>query len=247
MSEPMSSCELFYSSWRLQAGRAFWKKGEAWRKTLAQSVPNAAAQRSREADEQTQVCVKESSEVSERLGAEIRLLTQRIARGEQKAVELLYELLTPYLSRYVSTLVETPQDLEDVVQAFFVRVCCSPQRVVRAERPYAYCLRMIRNEALKLARQHQRARRPREKEGRKKETSPETSAQQAELCQRVRRALKRLPEEQAEVVVLKVWEGLTFAEIAEVLDESANTVASRYRYALEKLARLLLIRGESEA
>ena len=55
--------------------------------------------------------------------------------------------------------------------------------------------------------------------------------QQAE----VQAALRRLPAEQAEVVVLKIWEELTFQEIAAVTGESPNTVASRYRYALTKL------------
>ena len=52
-------------------------------------------------------------------------------------------------------------------------------------------------------------------------------------------AVKHLPPEQAEVVVLKIWEELTFAEIAEILGESPNTAASRYRYALEKLSHTL--------
>ena len=41
------------------------------------------------------------------------------------------------------------------------------------------------------------------------------------------------------MVHLKIWEGLTFARIAEVLDIPPNTAASRYRYALEKLRTLL--------
>lgn len=48
-------------------------------------------------------------------------------------------------------------------------------------------------------------------------------------------AVVQLPCEQREVVVLKVWGGLTFAQIAEQLDLSAHTAASRYRYALSKL------------
>jgi RNA polymerase sigma-70 factor (ECF subfamily) len=40
-------------------------------------------------------------------------------------------------------------------------------------------------------------------------------------------------------LVLKIWEGMTFAEIAEVLGESPNTAASRYRYALQKLSQHL--------
>jgi RNA polymerase sigma-70 factor (ECF subfamily) len=48
-------------------------------------------------------------------------------------------------------------------------------------------------------------------------------------------ALRALPPEQREVVHLKVFEGMTFQEIADMTDESINTVASRYRYAIDKL------------
>lgn len=51
----------------------------------------------------------------------------------------------------------------------------------------------------------------------------------------LRRALLALPPEQREVTVLHVWCELSFAQIAEVLDVSLNTAASRYRYALAKL------------
>ena len=51
----------------------------------------------------------------------------------------------------------------------------------------------------------------------------------------LRSALAGLPDEQRQVVVLHVWGELAFAEIAEVLGMNANTVASRYRYALAKL------------
>jgi RNA polymerase sigma-70 factor (ECF subfamily) len=51
--------------------------------------------------------------------------------------------------------------------------------------------------------------------------------------------LQKLPPAQSEVVVLKIWEGMTFAEIGEVLGESPNTAASRYRYALQKLTHFL--------
>ena len=60
-----------------------------------------------------------------------------------------------------------------------------------------------------------------------------------EIKRSVRLAVEKLPPNQSEVVVLKIWEGMTFLEIAEVLGESPNTVASRYRYGLEKLTRLL--------
>jgi DNA-directed RNA polymerase specialized sigma24 family protein len=55
----------------------------------------------------------------------------------------------------------------------------------------------------------------------------------------VENALAALPARQREVVVLKVYEGRTFGEIARLLNISPNTAASRYRYALEKLRPLL--------
>ncbi len=60
-----------------------------------------------------------------------------------------------------------------------------------------------------------------------------------DLREEVEEALARLPGAQREVVTLHLWGGLTFAEIGEVLDCNANTVASRYRYALTALRDLL--------
>jgi RNA polymerase sigma-70 factor (ECF subfamily) len=67
----------------------------------------------------------------------------------------------------------------------------------------------------------------------------EAQVVQEETADSVRRVLKSLPKSQHEVVILKHWEELTFAEIAEALGLSQNTVASRYRYAMEKLQRSL--------
>jgi RNA polymerase sigma-70 factor (ECF subfamily) len=52
-------------------------------------------------------------------------------------------------------------------------------------------------------------------------------------------ALRELPEKQRAVMHLKLWEGLTFGEIADALEISPNTAASRYRYGLDKLRERL--------
>lgn len=52
----------------------------------------------------------------------------------------------------------------------------------------------------------------------------------------LREAVQELSPKLREVVTLKIWGGLTFAEISEALAISQNTAASRYRYALEQLA-----------
>lgn len=48
-------------------------------------------------------------------------------------------------------------------------------------------------------------------------------------------ALRQLPEDQREVVVMHVWGDMTFEEIGGILGISLNTAASRYRYAVLKL------------
>lgn len=71
--------------------------------------------------------------------------------------------------------------------------------------------------------------------------SPEWFApeiEERERAQLLQTALNRLPAEQRDVVTLKIWSGLTFAEIAVALDIPANTASSRYRYALEELRKL---------
>lgn len=54
----------------------------------------------------------------------------------------------------------------------------------------------------------------------------------------LQRAMNNISDVYREVVILKVWGELTFAEIAEALDIPANTAASRYRYGLEELRKL---------
>jgi RNA polymerase sigma-70 factor (ECF subfamily) len=61
----------------------------------------------------------------------------------------------------------------------------------------------------------------------------------------LRRALFVLPDDQRKVVVLHVWAELTFSQIAEILDISANTAASRYRYALAKLREAMCTKEDS--
>jgi RNA polymerase sigma factor (sigma-70 family) len=51
----------------------------------------------------------------------------------------------------------------------------------------------------------------------------------------LRRAMAALPDAQREATVLHLWAELTFTQIGLVLEISANTAASRYRYALANL------------
>jgi RNA polymerase sigma factor (sigma-70 family) len=61
----------------------------------------------------------------------------------------------------------------------------------------------------------------------------------------LRRALCALPEDQRQVVVLHVWGEFTFLQIAEILEISSNTAASRYRYALARLREAMCTKENS--
>lgn len=65
------------------------------------------------------------------------------------------------------------------------------------------------------------------------------SLEDAEDAAALRAEVEALPGKLKEVLGLKIWGGLTFAEIGEVLKISHNTAASRYRYALEQLQKKL--------
>ena len=126
-------------------------------------------------------------------------------------------------------------DAEDALQAAFVRVALYPQGLAEASHPWAYLLKIVRNEALKIIQK----KRADEWLSLAVEAWTDQTPIDFEAQQLVQRSLEKLPPSQSEVVVLKIWEGMTFAEIAEVLGESPNTAASRYRYALEKLTQYL--------
>lgn len=66
----------------------------------------------------------------------------------------------------------------------------------------------------------------------------DTSVEDRELAQLIQAAMNRLPDIYREVITLKIWGGLTFAEIAPALGIPANTAASRYRYGLAELRKL---------
>lgn len=62
--------------------------------------------------------------------------------------------------------------------------------------------------------------------------------------QTLRRSLVALPDDQRQVVVLHIWGELTFSQVGDLLGISANTAASRYRYALDKLRDAMLAKED---
>jgi RNA polymerase sigma-70 factor (ECF subfamily) len=110
---------------------------------------------------------------------------------------------------------------------------------LRSER--SYLLKLAHRAVMDLSRT--RTRRNRRHESLAAETteffasSPDPD--EAAFRQALGEAMAQLPEEQRSVVHLKLWEGLTFEAIGELLEIPNNTAASRYRYAVEKLRERL--------
>jgi RNA polymerase sigma-70 factor (ECF subfamily) len=71
------------------------------------------------------------------------------------------------------------------------------------------------------------------------EPNPESAAVAQETAEMVERAVTRLPPQQRAVVVLRVWEGLPYARIAEVLGRNEATVRSHMHHALSALRQSL--------
>ncbi|MCH7988890.1 MAG: sigma-70 family RNA polymerase sigma factor [Planctomycetes bacterium] len=149
----------------------------------------------------------------------------------------LYDLAAPRLVRYALMLTRNQDDAEDALQAAIVRIARNPMTLGASRHPWAYFIKVVRNEALKIIQR----RKPVSSSSMPAEAAKEEPFlfESLELAESVRQALQKLPPRQSEVVVLKIWEDMTFLEIGEVLGESPNTAASRYRYALDKLTQHL--------
>ena len=167
----------------------------------------------------------------------IRNCARQLGQQGVAALGPLYDLTAPRLVRYAYMLTRNHADAEDAVQAAMVKIALKPRALSAARFPWAYFLKVVRNEALGIAR-------------RRKAihvlsslveacSGPAAAFHDAEIKQCVQSAMQKLPPAQAEVVVLKIWEDMTFIEIGEILGESSNTAASRYRYAMAKLSHLL--------
>ncbi len=144
----------------------------------------------------------------------------------------LYEAKAAGLLLYGRALGLGHAEAEDVLQETFMALMRLPER---PEAPEQYCVRSFRNQALNYRRGLWR-RLTREFESRRWfERSPGESPRETAAM----RCLSKLPAEQREAIVLKIWQNYTFEEIGQLLGVSPHTVAGRYRYGLEKLRRSL--------
>ena len=129
------------------------------------------------------------------------------------------------------------QSAEDVVQEVFLRLVTLPAEPANAR---AWLYLAVRNAAIAAARSG--ARRRRREQGAAEMSrggwfhpAPEDLVDAAAA----ERALAALPAAQREVVVLRLWSGMTLAEIAGVTGSSVSGVFAEYRNALAAVRRTM--------
>ena len=131
-------------------------------------------------------------------------------------------------------------EAEDAVQEGFLRMHRSKPEKINNPVPYLY--KAVRWAALDRLRSDNRRSVREEKAGEiLYEETPmfQDGLVADEQKQAIEKALAKIPPEQREVLVMKIWGGQTFKNIGEALDISLNTAAARYRYALAALRKNL--------
>ncbi len=159
-------------------------------------------------------------------------LIGRARRGDIEAFNLLVSRWEKRVFNYLLRLVGDREDAFDLSQETFLKAYQNLGRLEDEARFSTWLFRIAHNEAFSLLRR----RRP---EGEPPAQLPVETASYglypAELSLAVRAALARLSEDQREAVLLKVYQGLKFEEMAEVLACPVSTVKSRLYTALDLL------------
>jgi len=149
----------------------------------------------------------------------------------------LYDEHAQPLYAFLLNLTRDEADTRDLLQDVFVKLARDPELLdgVREER--AFLIRLAHNAVIDLIRR--RGTRDKTRDQFAAEIippfAPAGDPDEQTFRAALAGALAELPADQCAVVHLKLWEGLTFAEIAATLDIPPNTAASRYRYGLDKL------------
>lgn len=171
-------------------------------------------------------------------------IRQALQADDDHALELIWVAYGRLLFTLIAGIVGARHDAEEVQQDLFLQIARKRRQLLRAGNLRAYLCAMARHAALSWLRSPQRREEPADPCDFWLVPAGEAGGLEPDAVAVVARALAELPEEQRTVVVLKLYEDLTFQEIGEVLGISPNTAASRYRYALEKLRpKLLEARG----
>lgn len=182
-------------------------------------------------------------------GLEARLL-ERAKAGDTSAFDEIITRHRDHVYMHAYQIIRNEEDALDLSQETFIKAWKSLSRFDGWFPLSAWLRRIVTNAAIDLCRSRQR--RPQvELEGQTlrpdaaSRTTPaafDTPGKSLEISERKARieaAFLELSPEHRAVVVLKEYEGLSYAEIAKTMNTSVGTVMSRLFYARKKLQTLL--------
>ncbi len=162
-----------------------------------------------------------------------------LMRGDSAALDWIWDAYASRLLAFAIALLRSRHDAEETLQNVFVKIARNRDRLAAARSLKAYLFTMARNEAMTLARQRNRREIPVDPAGFGLIPADPAHPPAPEEAEAAARHLAALPEKQRDVIVLKIFQDMTFEEIALSIGISLNTAASRYRYGIEKLRKLL--------
>ena len=156
----------------------------------------------------------------------------------QEQLAVAYDTYVAGLYRYALMILADHSSAEDAVQQTFVKLAAQGERISEIAYRNGYLRIAVRNECYRILHRRRRA------DNVKLESAAilepvDRGALDEERQREIEQALHSLPPDQREVTHMKVYEQMTFQQIADELEVSINRAASRYRYAMDKLRRLL--------
>ena len=154
-----------------------------------------------------------------------------IRAGDREAYRTVVERYMKRAYGIALTFVRNPQDAMDVSQMAFIRAYRNLRRYDPSRPFFPWFYRILRNICLDhLKRASRRCEIPLDDIA-----VLGTADRDLELRQVLWRAMEELPDEQREAVMLYYFQGMSYKEIAEILEKPVGTVMSSLHYAKRKL------------
>lgn len=177
-------------------------------------------------------------------------LMRRTQNGDKQAFSLLYERYSSAVLSYLYRMLGSVEDVESIGQEVFLRAFRFAATYRYPQKFSTWLFTITRNLAINNARRRKRSpvRNLTELnlEGMEVTGDPRSVASHAtpdlekqEEIARVLAALDDLPSDQKEVIVMGVFQDLTYAEMEEITGTKAVTLRSRMFHGLKRLARMI--------
>jgi RNA polymerase sigma-70 factor (ECF subfamily) len=163
-----------------------------------------------------------------------RELIADVANGDETAFRQLYERFADRVYRYAYTILRGKHLAEEVAQETMIAVWKGASKFAGRSKVSTWIFGIARNQAYSLVRKEIRTERVPDVSLIQPDPAPGIHRQEM-----VARALERLSDDHREVVFLTFYEGLSYREIASILDIPTGTVKSRMFHAKKQLAEVL--------